>query len=52
VRLRRPEGGGAQREAMREKVIGPGMPLAEHIARKFAGCGENFDDLLQISRTG
>jgi RNA polymerase sigma-B factor len=41
-----------QREAMREKVIGLCMPLAAHIARKFSGRGENFDDLLQVARLG
>src|SRR5690606_34721171 len=28
------------------------LPLAEHIARKFSGRGENFEDLLQIARVG
>ncbi|MCM6772131.1 RNA polymerase sigma factor SigF [Nocardia sp. CDC159] len=41
-----------QREAVREKVIGLCMPLADHIARKFSGRGENFDDLLQVARVG
>ncbi|MBF6327809.1 RNA polymerase sigma factor SigF [Nocardia transvalensis] len=41
-----------QREVVREKVIGLCMPLADHIARKFSGRGENFDDLLQVARVG
>ncbi|PXX57433.1 RNA polymerase sigma-B factor [Nocardia tenerifensis] len=41
-----------RREAMREELIGRCLPLAEHIARKFAGRGENFDDLLQVARLG
>ncbi|WP_067570393.1 RNA polymerase sigma factor SigF [Nocardia acidivorans] len=41
-----------QWEVMREKVIGRCMPLADHIARRFAGRGETFDDLLQVARVG
>ncbi|MFI5776541.1 RNA polymerase sigma factor SigF [Nocardia sp. NPDC051570] len=41
-----------QRDVVREKVIGLCMPLADHIARKFSGRGENFDDLLQVARVG
>ncbi|WP_433655321.1 RNA polymerase sigma factor SigF [Nocardia sp. CA-128927] len=41
-----------RRETMREELIGRCLPLAEHIARKFAGRGENFDDLLQVARLG
>ncbi|WP_378730957.1 SigB/SigF/SigG family RNA polymerase sigma factor [Nocardia brasiliensis] len=41
-----------RREGMREELIGRCLPLAEHIARKFAGRGENFDDLLQVARLG
>ncbi|MFI9503939.1 RNA polymerase sigma factor SigF [Nocardia sp. NPDC052566] len=40
------------RAALREELIGRCLPLAEHIARKFAGRGENFDDLLQVARVG
>ncbi|MET8876678.1 RNA polymerase sigma factor SigF [Nocardia sp. NPDC004604] len=41
-----------RREALREELIGRCLPLAEHIARKFSGRGENFDDLLQVARLG
>ncbi|MFQ6331857.1 RNA polymerase sigma factor SigF [Nocardia sp. CWNU-33] len=41
-----------RRIAVREDLIRRCLPLAEHIARKFAGRGENFDDLLQIARLG
>ncbi|WP_067824523.1 RNA polymerase sigma factor SigF [Nocardia inohanensis] len=41
-----------QRERVREKLIGRCMPLADHIARKFSGRGESFDDLLQVARVG
>ncbi|WP_330255939.1 RNA polymerase sigma factor SigF [Nocardia sp. NBC_00565] len=40
------------RVALRKELISRCLPLAEHIARKFAGRGENFDDLLQIARVG
>lgn len=38
--------------ALREDLIQRCLPLAEHIARKFSGRGENFEDLLQIARVG
>lgn len=41
-----------RRETMREELIQRCLPLAEHIARKFAGRGESFDDLLQVARLG
>ncbi|MFI5778943.1 RNA polymerase sigma factor SigF [Nocardia sp. NPDC051570] len=41
-----------RRIALRERVIGRCLPLADHIARKFAGRGESFEDLLQIARLG
>ncbi|MEU5757491.1 MULTISPECIES: RNA polymerase sigma factor SigF [Nocardia] len=44
--------GDARREAMRLELIERCLPLAEHIARKFSGRGENFDDLLQVARLG
>lgn len=41
-----------RRAELRDQVINRCLPLAEHIARKFAGRGENFEDLLQIARVG
>ncbi|MEV0251843.1 RNA polymerase sigma factor SigF [Nocardia sp. NPDC050712] len=41
-----------RRPVLREHIIGLCLPLAEHIARKFAGRGETFDDLLQVARLG
>ncbi|MFQ6394400.1 RNA polymerase sigma factor SigF [Nocardia sp. KC 131] len=40
------------RAALRNHIIDLALPLAEHIARKFSGRGESFDDLLQIARLG
>jgi RNA polymerase sigma-B factor len=40
------------RAALRDQIIELSLPLAEHIARKFSGRGESFDDLLQIARLG
>lgn len=42
----------ARRAEVREELIERCLPLAEHIARKFAGRGEIFDDLLQVARVG
>ena len=40
------------RAALRTRIVERCLPLAEHIARKFAGRGEDFDDLLQVARLG
>lgn len=40
------------RPILREDIIGRCLPLADHIARRFAGRGENFEDLQQIARLG
>ncbi|MFF0545932.1 SigB/SigF/SigG family RNA polymerase sigma factor [Nocardia thailandica] len=37
---------------LREDIIDRCLPLAEHIAMRFAGRGELFDDLLQTARLG
>ncbi|MFF2083511.1 SigB/SigF/SigG family RNA polymerase sigma factor [Nocardia sp. NPDC058176] len=37
---------------VREEVIRRCLPLADHIARKFTGRGELFDDLEQTARVG
>lgn len=39
-------------EAVRDQIIDLCLPLAEHIARKFCGRGEGFDDLHQVARLG
>lgn len=41
-----------RRNMLRERVIERCLPLAEHIARRFSGRGESFDDLLQVARLG
>ena len=38
--------------AAREKVIQEQLPLAEFLARKFAGRGEPVDDLVQVASVG
>lgn len=38
--------------ALREKIVERCLPLAEHIARRFDGRGEAFDDLVQVARLG
>ncbi|WP_280398346.1 RNA polymerase sigma factor SigF [Nocardia carnea] len=40
------------REELRTEIVHLGLPLADHIARRFSGRGEAFDDLLQIARVG
>ncbi|WP_328392557.1 SigB/SigF/SigG family RNA polymerase sigma factor [Nocardia sp. NBC_00416] len=44
--------GDPDRADLREEIMRRCLPLAEHIARKFAGRGENYDDLLQVARLG
>ncbi len=39
-------------QAAREKVIQEQLPLAEFLARKFAGRGEPVDDLVQVASVG
>ncbi len=41
-----------EHDALREEIIEVCLPLAEHIARKYANRGEIFDDLLQTARLG
>lgn len=40
------------RAELREKIVERCLPLAEHIARRFDGRGEAFDDLVQVARLG
>lgn len=41
-----------KRNCLRERIIERCLPLADHIARRFAGRGEGFDDLQQVARVG
>ena len=41
-----------RRETLRDEAVVAGLPLAQHIAQRFSGRGENRDDLLQIARLG
>ncbi|MFC9995944.1 RNA polymerase sigma factor SigF [Nocardia sp. NPDC127526] len=41
-----------QRRRIREEVLQMCRPLAEHVARRFTGRGEEFDDLYQIASLG
>ncbi|WP_306362064.1 SigB/SigF/SigG family RNA polymerase sigma factor [Nocardia sp. CC227C] len=42
----------ARRGDLRAELINRCIPLADHIARKFSGRGEPFDDLTQVARVG
>ncbi|MET7768953.1 RNA polymerase sigma factor SigF [Nocardia sp. NPDC005366] len=44
--------GTAKHAAVRGELISRCIPLADHIARKFSGRGEPFDDLTQVARVG
>ncbi|MEU5758058.1 RNA polymerase sigma factor SigF [Nocardia sp. NPDC047648] len=46
------ENGTARHAALRAELISRCIPLADHIARKFSGRGEPFDDLTQVARVG
>ncbi|WP_067570195.1 RNA polymerase sigma factor SigF [Nocardia acidivorans] len=41
-----------RRSALRAEIIELCLPLAEHIARRFGGRGEEFDDLHQVASVG
>ncbi|MFD6107726.1 sigma-70 family RNA polymerase sigma factor, partial [Nocardia salmonicida] len=41
-----------EHDALRGQIIEICLPLAENIARKYAGRGEVFDDLVQTARLG
>jgi RNA polymerase sigma-B factor len=40
------------RQDLREQLINGYLPVAEHIARRFAGRGEPLDDLMQVATVG
>ncbi|MEV6769070.1 RNA polymerase sigma factor SigF [Nocardia sp. NPDC051030] len=44
--------GSSRRALLRGELINRCIPLADHIARKFSGRGEPFDDLTQVARVG
>jgi RNA polymerase sigma-B factor len=41
-----------ERQALREQLISGYLPVAEHIARRFAGRGEPIEDLVQVATVG
>ncbi|MFW0788772.1 SigB/SigF/SigG family RNA polymerase sigma factor [Gordonia sp. CPCC 205333] len=45
-------GSPTRRDELRDEAIAHCLPLADHIARRFAGRGEPFDDLVQVARVG
>ncbi|MGW4371325.1 SigB/SigF/SigG family RNA polymerase sigma factor [Nocardia takedensis] len=52
VRLSRLSPGTARWRALREDILRRALPLADHIARRFAGRGETYDDLHQVASLG
>lgn len=44
--------GDPERERLREELINGYRPMAEHIARRFAGRGEPLEDLVQVAMVG
>jgi RNA polymerase sigma-B factor len=44
--------GTAQHECQRDRIVQRCLPLADHIARRFAHRGETLDDLKQVARLG
>lgn len=41
-----------RRGRLRDELVTEYLPVAEHIARRFSGRGEAFDDLVQVARVG
>lgn len=50
--LARLPAGSRERTAARDEIVGRTLPLAEHLARRFLGRGETYDDLVQVARIG
>lgn len=44
--------GDPERDQLRDQLIGGYRPMAEHIARRFAGRGEPLEDLVQVATVG
>ncbi|WP_051066720.1 RNA polymerase sigma factor SigF [Nocardia brasiliensis] len=45
-------GGSPEYERLRAEILRRCLPLAEHIARRYTGRGENYDDLFQVASLG
>nr|WP_228771707.1 RNA polymerase sigma factor SigF [Actinokineospora iranica] len=52
LRLTEPRTGPAERAALREELVTGHLPVAQHIAQRFANRGEPYDDLLQVATVG
>ena len=44
--------GDPRRERLRAELVTEHLSVAEHIARRFSGRGESYDDLVQVARVG
>ncbi|NKQ57171.1 SigB/SigF/SigG family RNA polymerase sigma factor [Amycolatopsis sp. K13G38] len=44
--------GDPRRERLRSDLVTEYLSVAEHIARRFSGRGESYDDLVQVARVG
>jgi RNA polymerase sigma-B factor len=51
-RLKLHDEGSAAFRRQREAIIERSLPLADHIAQRYSGRGEPFDDLVQAARVG
>ncbi|MBB3038801.1 SigB/SigF/SigG family RNA polymerase sigma factor [Hoyosella altamirensis] len=52
AKLRNAEHNGDEADELRHQIIAQCMPLSEHISRRFAGRGEQIDDLRQVALIG